>query len=335
MRIAIVTDAWDPQVNGVVTTYRNVARQLSNLGHEVCLLTPEGFNTIPCPSYPSIRLAVFPKQGVWRRLAEFRGQAIHIATEGPLGHAARAFCVRHKTSFSTSFHTQFPEYLRLRAPVPIPWSYAYLRRFHARAKRTLVATPSQLERLRGWGFKHLAIWDRGVDVEIFRPTDKNGLLDVPRPIAMYMGRIAVEKNIEDFLRLDLSGSKIVIGDGPDREKLSQRFPQVRFLGQKLGRDLAAHLACADVLVFPSRTDTYGLVMLEAMACGVPVAAYPVTGPTDLIRQGVTGSLDQDLKKAVTQALQLNPDDCVAFVQNRSWKACAERFLACLVVGHFD
>lgn len=329
MRIAIVTDAWDPQVNGVVTTYRNLNRQLLGMGHALCVVTPDGFRTVPCPSYPSIRLAVLPRRGVWKRLSECSPEAIHIATEGPLGHAARSFCLKHKVPFTSAFHTQFPEYIHLRAPLPIRWSYAYLRRFHAAATRTLVATASQMERLESWSFKHLELWSRGVDTEIFQPSAKNGLIDAPRPLVMYLGRVAVEKNIEDFLHLDLPGSKLVIGEGPARDKLSKRFPQVRFLGQKLGQDLAAHLACADVLVFPSLTDTYGLAMLEAMACGVPVAAYPVTGPIDLVEQGVNGWVDRDLKKAVLKALNVDPGGCVAFAQNHSWRACAERFLVCL------
>lgn len=324
MRIAIVSDAWHPQINGVVTTLEHVAGELRALGHEVLVVNPENFFTLPCPSYPEIRLAPLPWPGVRRILDRFAPEAVHIATEGPLGHAARGWCLRRRMPFTTSFHTQFPEYLRLRAPVPLDWSYAYLRRFHGAARRTLVPTASQRDRLLARGFGNLVVWCRGVDTELFVPGGR-GLLHLPRPIALYVGRVAVEKNIEAFLSLALEGSKVVVGDGPDLPALRARHPEVHFLGFKRGRDLARHMAAADVFVFPSRTDTYGLVMLEAMACGLPVAAYPVTGPVDVVQPGRTGVLDEDLGAAVRGALQLRSEDCVAFARANSWRCCAERF----------
>ena len=324
MKIAIVTDAWRPQVNGVVRTYENTATQLQQLGHALCLVNPEGYRTMPCPTYSSIRLAVAPGGRLDGQLREFDPDAVHIATEGPLGHAARAWCLRRGFPFTTSFHTQFPEYIRLRAPVPLSWSYAWLRRFHSRAERTLVPTASQRERLLQWRFKNVVVWPRGVDTDLFRPRE-NSPLDLPGPVFMYMGRVAVEKNIEAFLKLDLPGSKVVVGDGPDREKLSRCYPGVIFSGFKFGEELAAYLAAADVFVFPSLTDTFGIVLLEAMACGVPVAAFPVTGPIDVVRNGVTGMLDDDLRTAAMAALELDPDDCSRYARAQSWRHCTETF----------
>lgn len=329
MRIALVTDAWRPQVNGVVTTYTHVERELPALGHEALLVTPAGFRTVPCPTYPSIRLAVCARRAVGRLLDEFDPDAVHIATEGPLGHAGRAWCRRRRRPFTSAFHTQFPEYVRLRAPVPLAWSYAYVRRFHAPGVRTLVPTQSQRRRLEQRGFGHLAIWARGVDTALFRPRSKE-TLDGARPLALYVGRVAVEKNIEAFLDLDLPGSKVVIGDGPDLARLQARYPQVRFLGLLQGEALARRVAAADVFVFPSLTDTFGIVMLEAMACGIPVAAFPVTGPIDVVRDGETGALDADLRRAIERALAIAPDGCVRYAAGHSWRRCTERFVALLV-----
>jgi glycosyltransferase involved in cell wall biosynthesis len=328
MRIAIVTDAWHPQINGVVRTLGHTGQHLQNLGHEVLFITPEKFLTYPCPTYPSIRLAVFPKKRVREMLHEFRPQAVHISTEGPLGHAARALCLERSWPFTTSYHTQFPEYIRARFPIPIKWSYAYLRRYHSRAARTMVATRSMQRLLEARGFKKLEIWARGVDTGIFQPGPKS-FLSRPRPISMYMGRVAVEKNIEAFLNLDVPGSKYVVGDGPDLERLRRQFSNVTFTGQKLGHELTARLAAADVFVFPSLTDTFGLVLLEAMACGVPVAAYPVTGPVDVVQNGKTGVLDQDLRQAVLGALKLDPADCTAYARQHSWRHWTERFVSLL------
>lgn len=261
-------------------------------------------------------------------LHEFRPQAVHIATEGPLGHAARGLCLERSLPFTTSYHTQFPEYIRARFPIPIKWSYAYLRRYHSRAARTMVATRSMQRLLEARGFKKLEIWARGVDTVAFQPGPKS-FLSGPRPISMYMGRVAVEKNIRAFLNLDVPGSKYVVGDGPDLERLRRQFPKVTFTGQKLGQELTAHLAAADVFVFPSLTDTFGLVLLEAMACGVPVAAYPVTGPVDVVQNGKTGVLDHDLRQAVLGALKLDPADCTAYARQHSWRHWTERFVSLL------
>lgn len=328
MKIAIVTDAWYPQINGVVRTYEQTTASLEKLGHAVELLTPEGFNTVPCPTYPSIRLATFPLRGVEQTLDDWRPDAIHIATEGPLGHAAHRYCRVRTLPFTTSFHTQFPEYIRARAPIPIRWSYAYLRRFHKAAARTLVPTNSQLDRLRQRGFQGLAVWGRGVDTSVFRPYPKASL-EGERPYSVYVGRVAVEKNIGDFLDAAIPGTKHVIGDGPELERLRLTYPKVRFLRQKTGLDLAAHVAAADVFVFPSLTDTFGIVMLEAMACGVPVAAYPVTGPVDVVQHGVTGILDDDLASATEKALALDPEPCIEFARSRTWQKVAATFLALL------
>ena len=324
MKISIVTDAWAPQINGVVTTLEKMGEELNAVGHEVMYVTPEDFRTFPCPSYPSIRLALLPNSGVHAMLDRFQPDAIHIATEGPLGHAARKYCLKRNLKFTTSYHTQFPEYVRLRAPIPVSWTYSYLRRFHGSAQRTMVPTPSQKQKLVDRNFDNVVVWSRGVDTDLFRPRDK-AFIDAEGPIAMYMGRVAVEKNIEAFLELDLPGTQYVVGDGPDLAELKKKYPNVVFTGFKRGLELARYLAAADVFVFPSLTDTFGLVMLEAMACGVPVAAFPVTGPIDVVKQGVTGVLDNDLQKAVLEALKLNPDDCVNYARQNSWTQCAELF----------
>jgi glycosyltransferase involved in cell wall biosynthesis len=326
VKIAIVTDAWHPQTNGVVKTLSTTADGLRSLGHEVAVIEPGLFRTFPCPTYPEIRLSWFPARTLDRLLAESAPEAIHIATEGPLGAAARRWCLRRRLAFTTSYHTQFPEYLRARAPIPLALSYAHLRRFHSAAARTLVATPTMQRQLEARGFHNIVRWTRGVDVDLFRPRDK-GFLQLPRPIAMYLGRVAVEKNIEAFLRLDLPGTKVVVGDGPARAALEASYPAARFVGYKFGEELAAHLAAADVFVFPSRTDTFGLVLLEAMACGVPVAAYPVAGPIDVVRPNVTGVLDEDLRAAALGALQLDPTQCRAYALDHTWEVATRQFLS--------
>ncbi|HKU72099.1 MAG TPA: glycosyltransferase family 1 protein [Burkholderiales bacterium] len=329
MKIAIVTDAWRPQTNGVVQTLSTTARTLAASGHDVLVIEPNQFRTFPCPTYPEIRLAWFPYRRLSQLLNDFAPDCIHIATEGTLGAAARSWCQRNRFPFTTSYHTQFPEYVRARAPIPLALSYAHLRRFHSAAARTMVATPTLQKQLEARGFRNLVRWTRGVDVELFKPgvkaTDEQ-YLDLPRPIFAYLGRVAVEKNIEAFLALDLPGTKLVIGDGPERRQLEQRFPAARFVGYKYGAELAAHLAATDVFVFPSRTDTFGLVLLEALACGVPVAAYPVTGPIDVIENGATGVLDEDLRKAALAALQLNPAHCRVFALAHTWEAATRQFL---------
>ncbi len=324
MKISIVTDAWAPQINGVVTTLEKMGEELNKAGNDVRYITPEYFKTFPCPSYPSIRLAIFPDSKVAAMLADFQPDAVHIATEGPLGHAARKYCIRTGLKFTTSYHTQFPEYVRLRAPIPIGWTYRYLKRFHDRAERTMVPTPSQKQKLDERNFSNVVVWSRGVDTDLFHPRDKT-FIDAERPVSMYMGRVAVEKNIEAFLDLDLPGTKYIVGDGPDLAEMKKKYPDVVFTGFKRGIELAQYLAAADVFVFPSLTDTFGLVMLEAMACGVPVAAFPVTGPVDVVKQRVTGVLDDDLQKAVAGALKLNPQDCIDYARQNSWAQCAELF----------
>ena len=325
MKLAIVTDAWAPQVSGVVTTMRNISDQIRALGHEVLMITPEGFRTMPCPGYAEIRLALKPKRRVIRMLEDFKPDSIHIATEGPLGHAARRWCLRNNFPFATSYHTQFPEYLRLRAPIPLRVSYAYLRRFHRPAHTTLVRTKTQKKLMKSHGFRHLKTWPGAVDTDLFRPRGREAL-SLPRPIAMYMGRVAIEKNIGAFLALDLPGSKVVVGGGPDLAKLSAQYPAAHFTGPHFGEELAGLLSAADVFVFPSRTDTLGLVMLEAMACGVPVAAFPVPGPQDVIKEGSTGAMDEDLASAVYRALSLDGEACIEFAQYHSWARSTERFL---------
>jgi glycosyltransferase involved in cell wall biosynthesis len=324
MKIVIVTDAWEPQVNGVVRTLKQTYNHLIEMGHDVLLLTPEGHYTIPCPSYPSIPLALFPGRKIARDLTAINADAVHIATEGPLGMAARRWCIKHKVQFTTSYHTQFPEYVRLRLPIPISWTYAWFRRFHNKAVHTLVPTESQKQLLKLHGFNNVHVWGRGVDTSIFKPKNPQQI-DLPRPIALNMGRVAIEKNIEAFLSLDLPGSKVVVGDGPDLAMLKKKYPEVFFTGAKFGEELASWVATADVFVFPSKTDTFGLVLLEALACGVPVAAYPVTGPKDVIQHGRVGYLDENLKIAVLNALPLNPLHCIDFAKQRSWQACTQVF----------
>jgi len=329
MKILIVSDAWLPQVNGVVRTYENTSRELVGLGHQVLVIGPDKFRTIPCPGYTSIRLAMWPGQRLVNLIEDFAPDTIHIATEGPLGLAARSYCVNRKLAFTSSFHTRFPEYVRMRVPIPVKWSYALLRRFHSRAWRTLVPTQSQKNHLLNFGFDNIEIWGRGVNTKVFKP-GADLFADLPRPIFLNAGRVAAEKNIKAFLDLDLPGSKVVVGDGPDLDKLKQSYPQVFFTGYKFGDELAAHIASADVFVFPSLTDTFGIVLLEAMACGVPVAAYPVTGPVDVVLNGVTGILDTDLRKAALAALVLDSEDCVAYAQAHTWQACTRIFLQHLV-----
>ena len=325
MRILLVTDAWKPQVNGVVRTLQATSDTLKQMGHEVNILSPAGRRTLPCPSYPEIRLTLRPGKAVRQTMTHGPFDAIHIATEGPLGLAARNWCVRNAMPFTTSYHTRFPEYVRLRAPVPLSWSYAYLRWYHRPAARTLVRTETQRQLLRERGFNNLAIWPGGVDTQLFRPRERD-YLQLPRPIAMYAGRVASEKNLDAFLDLDVNGSKVIIGEGPDLERLKARYSSAHFLGYRHGNDLARCLAASDVFVFPSRTDTLGLVMLEAMACGVPVAAYPVPGPMDLITDGANGALDVDLTAAFFRALSVDSTACVEFAERFSWERCTERFL---------
>jgi len=328
-RITIVTDAWEPQVNGVVSTLRRTAACLREFGCAVETLTPTTFRTVACPTYPEIRLSLLPGRGVQQMLDNFRPDAVHIATEGPLGMAARRYLRRRGLRFTTSYHTQFPEYVRARAPIPVGWTYRALRWFHNAATRVMVNTDSMRRGLETRGFRNVVIWGRGVDTELFRP-GVAAALDLPRPVFAYAGRVAVEKNLEAFLSLDLPGSKLVIGDGPALEALKARFPKVHYAGYRFGQDLVAHLAAADVFVFPSRTDTYGLVMLEALACGLPVAAFPVPGPRDVVQPGVTGVLHEDLRTAALGALDIDRYACRDFAQERSWQRATHQFAQQLV-----
>jgi glycosyltransferase involved in cell wall biosynthesis len=327
MKILLVTDAWAPQVNGVVRTLEKTRETLIALGHAVEVLAPSG-TTVPCPGYTEIRLTLRPDRAAQAAFERGPFDAIHIATEGPIGLAARRWCIRHGLEFTSSYHTRFPEYLRMRAPVPLKLSYAYLRWFHGAATRTLVRTDTQKRLLAERGFTNLAVWPGGVDTTLFRPRERDAL-DLPRPISLYMGRVSPEKNIESYLDLDLPGSKVVIGGGPTLERLQKRYPEVHFLGYRHGEELATMLSSADVFVFPSRTDTLGLVILEAMACGVPVAAYPVPGPQDLITDGGNGALDEDLRQAVFRALSVDGATCIEFASRFSWTHCTQRFVSLL------
>ena len=328
MKIALVTDAWLPQTNGVVRTLTITAERLSQAGHEVTAITPVDFRTIPCPTYPEIRLSLFAAGRVRRRLDALDPDAVHIATEGPLGLAARRWCLRRGRSFTTSYHTQFPEYVRARVPIPVAVSYAFLRWFHGSAAHTLVATPSMQNALAERGFRNLVLWSRGVDTELFRPRDES-FLELPRPIWLYFGRVSVEKGIEEFLALDLPGTKLVVGDGPATESLRRKYAGAVFTGYRFGDELARHVAAADVFVFPSRTDTFGLVLLEAMACGIPVAAFPVTGPIDVVVNGVTGVLSEDLRAAALTALHLDRRACREHALRYTWEAATHQFIASL------
>lgn len=325
MRILLVTDAWAPQINGVARTLEKTRETLMAFGHQVEVLSPQGQRTVPCPGYGEIRLALRPQQALRQIFSGSPFDAIHIATEGPVGMAARRWCLRHGLAFTTSYHTRFPEYLRLRAPVPLTWSYAWLRGFHSRATRTLVRTETQRRLLSERGFRNLAIWPGGVDTRLFRPRGRDHL-GLPRPISMYMGRVAPEKNLEAFLDLDLPGSQVVIGGGPALENYRKKYPKVQFLGYRHGRELAECLGSTDVFVFPSRTDTLGLVMLEAMACGVPVAAFPVPGPRDLIIDGGNGALDENLRQAIFRALSIDSEACIEYAARFSWNNSTRQFL---------
>ena len=326
MKILIISDAWEPQVNGVVRTLRTTRDTLISQGHEAEIVGPDRFRSVPCPTYPEIRLALGARRGLPKIIDEYAPEAIHIATEGPLGWAARRYCLARGLEFSTSFHTMFPDYLHLRTGIPVSWTFAMLRRFHRPASAVMVATDSVERELKSRGFINLVRWTRGVDVDLFYPRDKD-FLDGPRPIQLYCGRVAVEKNIEAFLSLPNPGTKYVVGNGPQLAELQSKFPHVRFVGAKHGEDLARHYAAADVFVFPSRTDTFGLVMLEALACGVPVAAYPVTGPVDVLGGSGVGILDEDLSKAVDAALPISSEDCRDFALKYAWPVSVQQFLS--------
>ncbi len=329
MRILIATDAWRPQVNGVVRTLTSLANSAAGLGEDISFLTPDGFPSLGVPTYPGLRVAWPNRREIARRIEAAAPDAVHIATEGPIGWAVRAYCLRRKLAFTTSYTTRFPEYIAARSIVPASLSYAVLRHFHAAAAMTMVATGSLRQELGARGFAKLGTWTRGVDTKLFTPGHP-AALDLPRPIFMTVGRVAVEKNLEAFLTLDLPGSKVVIGDGPQKAELEHRYPKARFPGEKTGQDLTSHLAAADVFVFPSRTDTFGVVQLEALACGTPVAAFPVTGPLDVIADHPVGALDTDLRSACIRALGVSRQACRSFALERSWESSARQFIGNLV-----
>jgi len=329
--IAIVTDAWHPQINGVVRTLTMTCELLQRWGHDVSVVSPEQYRSIPAPSYPEIRLALSAPGAVGRELARFRPDAVHIATEGPLGLAARRYCLRRKIPFTTAYHTQFPDYLARRTHLPAWVFWPYVRWFHRPARRVMVATQTIGSQLREQGLSRLARWSRGVDLACFssrapRPFEYAGLAG---PILLYVGRVAVEKNIEAFLSCDHPGTKVVVGDGPARADLAARFPHARFMGKRTGSELAGFYAHADAFVFPSRTDTFGLVIIESLACGTPVAAFPAPGPIDLVTPEV-GAMDEDLSHAISRALSCDREACARYGAGFSWEAATRQFLSALV-----
>ena len=330
MRILLATDAWDPQVNGVVRTLSRTVAECRAMGHEVEVVSPDQFKTIPMPTYPEIRLALNAYEPMQERFKAFEPEAIHIATEGPVGLAARRICLEWKLPFTTSYHTRFPEYISARFPVPTAVGYAFMRWFHGPSGRIMVATDSFRKELEDKGFRNLSPWSRGVETELFRPREPSEfpdeMRDLPRPVWLNVGRVAVEKNIEAFLELDLPGSKVVVGDGPSRTELMDRYPDAVFPGARFGDELARYFAAADVFVFPSLTDTFGLVILEAMATGSPVAAYPAPGPIDLIPGSGAGVCHDDLRTACLESLGLNREAVRAYAEKFSWRACTEEFV---------
>lgn len=331
-RILIATDAWHPQVNGVVRTLDTTSRVLRESGQVVEVVEPSGFTTVPAPFYPEIAVSL-PRPGqVYDRVRRFRPDHVHISTEGPLGLAVRKFCRNESWKFSTSYHTRFPEYLRTLARVPEVVPYAFLRWFHGGSSSLMVATPSLEKELVSRGFTApIRRWSRGVDLTLFRPRQRTSVPEWPGPVLLYVGRVSKEKGIDDFLAIPTSGTKLVVGDGPARADLERRFPTAKFLGYRKGEALAECYAAADLFVFPSRTDTFGIVLIEALACGVPVAAYPVTGPIDVVTDDRLGALDADLSQAVERALRTgNREACVAEGRRYTWENCTRQFLANLV-----
>ena len=328
MKILIVTDAWTPQINGVVRTIQMTVRELAALGHEVEILSPDLFRSIACPGYAEIRLALVSRRTIRRRMREIAPDALHLATEGPLGLHARSIALEHGWPFTTAYHTRFPEYLRARLPIPLSVTYAFLRRFHDSGSATLAATPAIVDDLLAHGFAAPRVWSRGVDTTLFNP-------DGPReprgdaPVFLHVGRIAVEKQVEKFLELDLPGEKWVVGDGPERARLQAAYPQARWFGALQGEVLARVFRSADVKVFTSVTDTFGLVLVEAMASGTPVAAFPVAGPIDVIGTSAGGVLDADLRRACLAALALPREGARAHAMTFSWAAATRQFVDAL------
>jgi 1,2-diacylglycerol 3-alpha-glucosyltransferase/glucuronosyltransferase len=331
MRILVATDAWYPQVNGVVRTYERLAQEVPKLGAEISFVTPTQFYSLPCPTYPEIRLSLVTPGMIARHVEEHRPDFIHIATEGPIGLMMRRYCRKMKRPFTTSYHTRFPEYVSARLPVPESWCYAFQRRFHNSGAGMFVATPSVEADLKERGFERMMRWSRGVDLELYRPSSVR--LFGEQPVFLYVGRIAVEKNIKAFLDLDLPGRKIVVGSGPQAAELERAYPDVSFTGPKHGEDLADAYASADVFVFPSLTDTFGLVLLEALACGVPVAAFPVSGPKDVLTDPDCGALSMDLREAALQALELDREAARAHALLYSWENSAREFIDNVLAAH--
>jgi glycosyltransferase involved in cell wall biosynthesis len=324
MRILVATDAWHPQVNGVVRTLTNMAEAARAFGVEISFLTPQSFRTVAMPSYPDLRLALPGPARIARLIAAARPDSIHIATEGPIGLLVRRYCRQHKLPFTTSFHTRFPEYISARLPIPEPWIWAALRAFHGPSQAVMAATPALAGELRARGFRNVVLWPRGVDASQFHPRAAD--LGLPRPVFLCVGRVAVEKNLEAFLDLDLPGTKVIVGDGPARAALTRKYPQAVFLGARQGEELAQAYAAADAFVFPSKTDTFGLVLLEALASGLPVAAFPVTGPRDVIGNEPVGALNDDLRIACLTAVTISPQACLAFAARHTWEASARAFV---------
>ena len=338
LKIVIATDAWKPQLNGVVRTLDTLGNVLGNFGNEVRYITPSEFKSVPLPSYPEIRLSILPNRKVAKIINDFKPDAIHIATEGPIGRAARRFCKRRRYPYTTSFHTRFPEYAAERWGVPISWGYAILKDFHNDGETMMVATPGLMDELSERGFENMKLWARGVDLEAFTPGSRDLFREEDRPIWLYVGRLAVEKSIEDFLELDLPGRKIVVGEGPQRAELEAKYTDAEFVGPKFGEELTHYYQAADVFIFPSRTDTFGLVNVEALACGVPVAAYPVRGPLEILDGAPAGcgAVHEDLKTACMTALQnRDPAACRAWAENFSWDAATRQFVANLETPGFD
>ena len=324
MRILVATDAWHPQVNGVVRTLAMVAEAAKAFDVEVSFLTPQSFRTVAMPSYRDLRLALPYQAKTARLIADARPDSIHIATEGPIGLSARRYCRKRGLPFTTSFHTRFPEYISARLPIPESWIWNALRRFHGGSQAVMAATPALAGELRARGFRNVVLWPRGVDIRQFHPREAD--LGLTRPVFLCVGRVAVEKNLEAFLDLDLPGTKVIVGDGPARASLTRKYPQAVFLGARHGEALAEAYAAADVFVFPSKTDTFGLVLLEALASGLPVAAFPVTGPRDVIGAAPVGALNDDLRAACLTALEISPQACVEFGAKHSWEASAHAFI---------
>ena len=335
MKILVVSDTWWPQVNGVARTLGNVAECLASFGHQVSTITPGQFWTVPHPACPQIRLAINTWPRLGRNVAALRPDYIYIATEGPLGMAARRYCLRRRLHFTTSFTTNFPKYGRLRFRIPEEWTFAWLRWFHAPADNVLVAAPSLRDELARRGFRNLRIWTRGVDPDLFRPRDTQVFDRFERPVWLCVGRIAAEKNLEDFLSLDIGGTKVLVGDGPELGRLKRKYPDALFLGEKHGEELAQYYAGSDVFVFPSRTDTFGIVMIEALASGTPVAAYPVTGPVDVITSHQAGILSDDLESAALRALSLDGTLCREHALGYTWESCARILEQALVRNRWN